>query len=83
MDINIRTKYNIGDIVIGCYVGQLYKFKIEEIEVNYNSSYIDNDIRYKCVAVLENSEVTFYHEFEERELWTIDDLQKMIDRIKK
>ena len=86
MKIEIESKFNIGDIVYWMYKGNIVKCMIEEVLVNYNSSASCQNINYLICRWDE-----YYDEFnltdtivvEENELHSIEELKKLIDKLKK
>lgn len=82
MEFKISTKFSIGDIVIGFYNGSFYKFRIDNIKFTHYTKWDNTDIVYECSAVVPLGGVTFNEKFNEHELHTEDEMEKMFDNLR-
>ncbi len=80
MRVEVNTKYNVGDVVFGYYNKNFFKFKITNIQIqtNYNTQW--TEVIYSCTAIIEDSECTFRHEFNECELY--GNIDEIIEKLK-
>lgn len=81
MRVEINTKYDVDDVVFGYYNNDFYKFKITNIQIQ--TEYITQraEVIYSCTAMIEDSEYTFTHEFNECELY--GNIEEIIEKLKK
>lgn len=82
MKIEIETKYNIGDEVIG-YVSErgFRKYKVDDIRVQTRSiEYTGEDIEYRCTMIT-NDDLTCQETFTQSELFTADDIYERLGKV--
>lgn len=84
MNINIKTKFSVNDIVYGFYRGNIIKFRVDDVKVKLD--YYSTEISYLVTELLppttdENTYETFSETFEECELYTREELIQMLEQI--
>ena len=81
MDINIKTKFNIDDVVYVFWKGIIKKFKVTDIKTSFGF-YNNIEITYRAEPILPaDSYVTFTEEFDQNELHTKEELIQMLEQI--
>ena len=86
MDITIKTKFDIGDVVFAFFNGHIVKYCVREFKFQYNSSYLEGMmITYECNSVPEREttedgypEEIMVDNFNEYELHTKDEIVNML-----
>ena len=81
MRVEVNTKYNVGDVVFGCYNNNFYKFKITNIQIQTNYERQRTEVIYSCTAIIEDSECIFRYDFNECELYS--NIDELIEKLKK
>lgn len=81
MRVEVNTKYNVGDVVFGCYNNNFFKFKITNIQIQTEYNTQRTEVIYSCTAIIKDSECTFRHEFNECELYS--NIDEIIEKLKK
>ena len=93
MKIEINTKFSIGDIVYGFYNGNIWKFRVNDIHVDYyhskrsyqyNMDYIQYDVVEVPIGVNKDGDeccAVMQTQFYERELHTLDELNQMFEEL--
>ena len=81
MRVEANTKYDVDDVVFGCYNNAFYKFKITNIQIKTDYERQRTEVIYSCTAIIEDSEFTFTHEFDEYELYS--NIDEIIEKLKK
>lgn len=81
MRVEVNTKYDVGDVVFGCCNNNFFKFKITNIQTQTNYERQRTEVIYSCTAIIEDSEFTFTHEFNECELYS--NIEEIIEKLKK
>jgi len=81
MRVEVNTKYNVGDVVFGYYNNNFFKFKITNIQTQTRYYPQRVEVIYSCTAIIEDSECTFIHEFNECELYS--NIGEIIEKLKK
>ena len=86
MDINIKTKFSVNDVVYGFYRGNIIKFRVDDVKVKLD--YYSTEISYLVTELLppttdENAYITFSETFEECELHTREELITALEKILK
>lgn len=83
-DINIKIKFDIGDLVYGFPDKELHELKIDRIEVSTakfgwigDSNKIDIKITYLATTI--DDKFNCQHEFTEEQLFTKEELKSHID----
>lgn len=81
MKIEIETKYNVGDIVIGYKPKHGFrKYEIVDIIVEQSVKYAGNEIRYLCQMV-GNGNLSCQDSFFENELFTESDIYEQLGKV--
>jgi ribosome-associated translation inhibitor RaiA len=81
MRVEVNTKYDVGDVVFGYYNNNFFKFKITNIQTHTEYEMQRTEVIYSCTAIIEDSECTFRHEFNEYELYS--NIDEIIEKLKK
>lgn len=81
MRVEVNTKYDVDDVVFGYYNSGFYKFKITNIKIQTEYQTQRAKVIYSCTAIIEDSECTFRHEFNECELYS--NIDEIIEKLKK
>lgn len=83
MRVEVNTKYDVDDVVFGYYNHNFFKFKITNIQTQIRTGYHTQkaEVIYSCTAIIEDSECTFTHEFNECELY--NNIEEIIEKLKK
>jgi len=81
MRIEVNTKYDVDDVVFGYYNHNFFKFKITNIQIKTEYYRQRVEVIYSCTAIIEDSECTFTHEFNECELYS--NIEEIIEKLKK
>ena len=81
MRVEVNTKYDVNDVVFGYYNHHFFKFRITNIQVQTNYKRQRTEVIYSCTAIIEGSECTFTHEFNECELYS--NIDEIIEKLKK
>ena len=82
MKIEIVTKFNIGDEVIG-YVSKrgFRKYRVDDIRVQMHSiEYMRENIEYRCTLIT-NGDLTCQETFTQAELFTADDIYERLNKV--
>ena len=83
MNIEIKTKFEIGDSVYGFADGELHNLEINRIEVSlarYGSNNPINNIQIVYLATTTDAENNYQHRFKECNLFTEDELKNYVDK---
>jgi len=83
-DINIKTKFDIGNLVYGFPDKELHELKIDRIEVStakfgYIGGNNKTNIKIIYLATTTDAEFNCQHEFTEEQLFTKEELKNYID----
>lgn len=83
-DINIKTKFDIGDLVYGFPDKELHELRIDRIEVatakfGWIGGNAKTDIEISYLATTIDSKFNCQHEFTEKQLFTKEELKNHID----
>ena len=85
MEILVKAKFEPSDVVYGYSNGYWSKFNINGIRVEstvYGDQTMYNEVMYDCTAIVpEDCEVTCRKTFEERQLYTKDELVSLLKSI--
>jgi len=81
MRVEVNTKYDVDDVVFGCYNNNFFKFKITNIQSQTDYKRQRTEVIYSCTAIIEDSECTFTHEYNELELYS--NINEIIEKLKK
>ncbi len=81
MRVEVNTKYDVDDVVFGCYNNNFFKFKITNIQSQTDYKRQRTEVIYSCTAIIEDSECTFTHEYNELELYS--NIDEIIEKLKK
>lgn len=80
MRVEVNTKYDVGDVVFGYYNNHFYKLRITNIQTQTEYKRQRTEVIYSCTAIIEGSECTFTHEFNECELYS--NIDEIIEKLK-
>ena len=79
MEITLKTKYDINDIVYGFHNGHVFKFKVKDLTATY-SRIRGWSVSYDVIAVMgENGGHCFNEKMEEHQLHTREEVIDELD----